>query len=716
MRIKSTAKKEQRIPLLWLLIVLLCAGGAGQVQQHGDADPRIGYQNPGLITKLAAGLTAIPLPMDWDHDGDLDLLVSSDDVPQRSLLFFENDGTGVFKPGRKLAKAERYLTISYTEQGPILCTPGGSYRDFIKGIFGRREKIDYQPTFYIGRDNQWKLVDWEGDDDLDLIIGTSDWREYGWDDRFDKWGDWQGGPLHGYVYLVVNEGTDSQPRYDPARKIYADGHAIDVYGCPSPNYVDWDGDGDLDLLTGEFLDRITFYENVGTRQFPKFKSNGYLQIDQKVLHCDLEMLQVVTMDWDSDGDPDLLVGQEDGSVAVVENLGKGRIASPRYLKQQADKVKCGALVTPWSCDWDHDGDEDLICGNSAGYVERIENLSGGAVPRWAAPVRLTAHGKEIRITAGDNLSIQGPCEAKWGYTAPCVADWDMDGLPDVILNSITGQVVYYLNVGTLQAPALDGPFSIKVNWTGAPTYPPWNWWQPKAGELITQWRTTPNALDLNHDGLTDLIMVDHEGFLAFYERYRDEKHELGLKPGRRIFYAAAQDNGYMINQDNQFSGDGNRDGVKDVIQQTAGGAPVYSYRVLLEDAGQREMVTRTAAGGLITSSTVLSKPAAADELLPLRLSTGWAGQSGRRNFVLEDWDGDGDLDLIVNSTTVRLMENIGQNSQFIFRDRGSLASGKLAGHSTAPTTVDWNHDGVRELLIGAEDGYLYYYSHKSVNK
>ncbi len=39
---------------------------------------------------------------------------------------------------------------------------------------------------------------------------------------------------------------------------------------------------------------------------------------------------------------------------------------------------------------------------------------------------------------------------------------------------------------------------------------------------------------------------------------------------------------------------------------------------------------------------------------------------------------------------------------------GKLAIRKLAGHTTSPTTVDWNGDGIGDLLIGAEDGYFYY--------
>jgi hypothetical protein len=39
----------------------------------------------------------------------------------------------------------------------------------------------------------------------------------------------------------------------------------------------------------------------------------------------------------------------------------------------------------------------------------------------------------------------------------------------------------------------------------------------------------------------------------------------------------------------------------------------------------------------------------------------------------------------------------------------------LAGHTTSPTTVDWDRDGVRDLLVGAEDGRFYYQKQKHVD-
>ena len=76
---------------------------------------------------------------------------------------------------------------------------------------------------------------------------------------------------------------------------------------------------------------------------------------------------------------------------------------------------------------------------------------------------------------------------------------------------------------------------------------------------------------------------------------------------------------------------------------------------------------------------------------------------------LDDWDGDGHSDLIVDSRNANVLRNEGTADGFTtFRDAGPVADRVLAGHSTCPTIVDWSRDGVPDLVIGAEDGRLYY--------
>lgn len=601
------------------------------------------HNQPGLVVDLGVGLWGTPLPCDYDGDGDMDLLVASPDVPSNGIYFFENTEGNVtyptFKPGVWVCSAPRNLTISYLGERWRVIAEGKIYDGLREGRCEPDGMIAYTPDFYLeGRDRQWKQCDYDGDGVYDLIIGASDWREYGWDNAFNEKGEWTRGPLHAYVYVMRNSGTNEAPVYDASMPLQAGGKVLDVYGAPSPNFADFDGDGDLDLVCGEFLDALTYFENVGTRTEPRYAEGRRLTHRGEVIRMDLEMLQVAAVDWDKDGDTDLVVGQEDGRVALMEHTGKVEdgmpvFLLPRFFKQMADRVKVGALATPSAADWDGDGDEDLIVGDTAGYLSFVENL-GGEPPSWAAPAYLEAAGKVIRIQAGPNGSIQGPAEAKWGYTVPSVADWDGDGLLDIVINSIWGEVLWYRNGGTAQRPSLEAARPVEVAWEGTPPKPAWVWWNPRGQQLVTQWRTRPAVLDLNKDGLNDLVMLDHEGYLAFFER-KKEGDTLKLLPGKRI---------------------------------------------LLGEDGQSLQLNKKIGGG-----------------------------SGRRQFTFTDWDGDGRLDLILDSENMDFWRNVGTDDRpYVFRNEGKVDPHKLAGHTTCPTTVDWNRDGHPDLVIGAEDGFLYY--------
>src|SRR6187399_227802 len=78
---------------------------------HADGLARLKYNNPGLTVDLGVGLWAFPLPMDFNGDGKLDLVVSCPDKPYNGIYVFENPGIDtaenampVFKAGRRISK------------------------------------------------------------------------------------------------------------------------------------------------------------------------------------------------------------------------------------------------------------------------------------------------------------------------------------------------------------------------------------------------------------------------------------------------------------------------------------------------------------------------------------------------------------------------------------------------------------------------------------
>jgi hypothetical protein len=402
------------------------------------------------------------------------------------------------------------------------------------------------------------------------------------------------------------------------------------------------------------MDGFTWFENVGDLTEPAFATGQRLSP-----RMDLQMITPVAVDWDGDGAIDLVCGDEDGRVALIRNqrLDDGekghsatdRFASPVYFQQEAADVKFGALVTPVSVDWDDDGDEDLVCGNTAGYIGLIENLDGGVAPQWSQPLRLqyaSSRDDTLRYQADVKGSIQGPCEAKWGYTTLSIEDWDHDGLADLVVNGIWGRVNWHRR----EQQRVSFPQSVGIDSAESWSVPAWSWWNPEPGELATQWRTTPCVLDWNTDKLNDLVMLDHEGYLAFYEREK-RGEELILLPPQRIF----------------------------------------------KIEGPCEFDSR-------------HRPVGDEQDGLLRLNANRAGASGRRKLHFVDWDGDGRLDLLVNSVNVNFLRNVRTDEEGFtwFRDEGPLDERVLAGHTTSPTTVDWDKNGIPDLLVGAEDGFLYY--------
>ncbi|WP_010586670.1 FG-GAP repeat domain-containing protein [Schlesneria paludicola] len=625
---------------------------------------KLPYNNPGLVVDLGVGLWAWPVPCDADGDGDFDLIVSCPDKPSNGVWLFVNDSGDtskqkmpVFKPARKLSSTVHYVMPSYVDGKLRVLTPGFEYQNFAQTGLEKRTPLPIAADFYKPqwtqpkgpkvRHRQWRYVDYDGDGALDLITGVEDWSEYGWDNAWDSAGQWTNGPLHGFVLLHRNQGSTEKPEYFPPVTVMADGKPVDTFGCPSPNFADFDGDGDLDLLCGEFLDGFTYFENIGTRREPKYASGQRVkQADGAPLKMDLEMIVPVAFDWDKDGDLDLIVGDEDGRVAFIENVSRAASAAggkfelafapPKYFQQEADTLKCGALATPFGVDWDGDQDLDIVSGNTSGYIEIFENLSGPNVakPKWAAPQRLKVDGQTFRIMAGPNGSIQGPAEAKWGYTTLNVADWDQDGLPDILLNSILGRVQWLKNVGTRQSPKFTSLQPIEVEWPDSPPKPAWTWWNPTGKELVTQWRTTPVVFDFDHDGLLDLAMLDPEGFFVFFPRAR-RNDKLALLPPERVFVDA-------------------------------------------EDK-------------------------------PLRFNERTAGGSGRRKLAVVDWDGDGKLDLLLNSSNADLYRGLGEvNGHWQFQHAGTLAKQNIEGHDVSPTTVDFDGNGIPDFLGGAEDGRFYF--------
>ena len=515
---------------------------------------------------------------------------------------------------------------------------------------------------YGGVDVSGARGDLNGDGLEDRLVFCNDRTAYGWHDNYNPKGVWLT-PSHCFAYVMWGKKytKESPTTYcDPLPLTSLNGQQMMPWGGVScAALVDFDEDGDLDLLTTEPPDLFMYRENVGTKSKPRFALPRDL-VDARGNRVTTRLcwISFAFYDYDGDGQKDMLAMDEESSVCWFKRRGMKNglpvYDQPKYLMQQADELYYGDMSTPFAVDIDADGDEDIITGNANGEIAIIENLSGRGVefPKWAAPRPVcTPDGKPYRIMAGVNGSIQGPHESKYGYTSTTAADWDGDGKIDILFNSIWGKIMWMKNIGSKKSPRFDFPRGIEVEWRGDQPELAWGWFKPKTQEnpkeIITQWRTTPVPVDWNGDGLVDLILCDTDGDFAFWERKRDEKTgQLVLLPPKKA----------LCNLD---------------------GSPVRASR----------------------------------RIHPGEWLGGRAGASGRRKLAVLDWNCDGKLDLVMNfgdNMQVYLQEKT-DNGRWLFRCQpGTLAKEPLWSHDPVPGACDFNADGKPDLLFGAMDGFIYY--------
>lgn len=137
-------------------------------------------------------------------------------------------------------------------------------------------------------------------------------------------------------------------------------------------------------------------------------------------------------------------------------------------------------------DWDGDGRLDIIVGDREGNVHFFRRLSYG----------------DIYLEEQDLVKVQGkPIDV--GYnSAPCVTDWNADGLPDMVVGNLSplpSGVYLFINSGS--------PFSPEYLSTDTVFF---------QGGVIELTAAYPDVHDMNLDGLPDLLVGSSNGTVACY--------------------------------------------------------------------------------------------------------------------------------------------------------------------------------------------------------
>ena len=224
-------------------------------------------------------------------------------------------------------------------------------------------------------------------------------------------------------HLYMNNGTSSTPSFDFVQENFLQDNMIELGSSAYPVFFDYDNDGLKDLLvgskgyfisSGNYSSQLAYYRNTGSAALPEFtlQDRDLLNLSQ----LDLGNVAPTFGDLDGDGDNDMLIGIEDGTLHYFENSGgTGNPSSFSLTETEFQGIDIGGqYATPFLFDVDGDTILDLVIGERNGNLNYYHNDGTQQFPNF---------GLSESNFGGVDMRIGG---LSFGYSAPFLFKVDND--------------------------------------------------------------------------------------------------------------------------------------------------------------------------------------------------------------------------------------------------------------------------------------------------
>ncbi|BAY07027.1 FG-GAP-like repeat-containing protein [Calothrix sp. NIES-2098] len=602
---------------------------------------------------------------DYDKDGDLDLVANGDDGANNAIIrLYTNTSNG------------NYSSTPYAELS--ISSPAGS--SFSSG----------NPI----------LEDYDQDGDLDILFnGTALTPELkvigffgvyrnlgngfstpiinnttiGWNPSFVEWSDYDkdgdldlvangdDGANHAIIRLYTNTSNGNYSS-TPYAELSISSPAGSSFSSGNPILEDYDQDGDLDILFN------------GTALTPELKVIGFFGVYRNLGNgFSTPIINNTTIGWnpsfvewsdyDKDGDLDLVANGDDGAnhaiIRLYTNTSNGNYSSTPYAELSISSPAGSSFSSgnPILEDYDQDGDLDILFNGTAltpelkviGFFGVYRNLGNG----FSTPII-------NNTTIGWNPSF-----VEW-------SDYDKDGDLDLVANGDDGanHAIIRLYTNTSNGNYSSTPYAeLSISSPAGSSF--------SSGNPILEDYDQDGDLDILFNGtaLTPELKV-----IGFFGVYRN----LGNGFSTPII------NNTTIGWNPSFVewSDYDKDGDLDLVANGDDGANNAIIR----------LYTNTGNGNY--SSTPYAE-------LSISSPAGSSFSSG--NPILEDYDQDGDLDILFNGTALTPeLKVIGFFG--VYRNLGNGFSTPIINNTTIgwnPSFVEWSDydkDGDLDLVANGDDG------------
>ncbi len=266
-----------------------------------------------------------------------------------------------------------------------------------------------------------------------------------------------------------------------------------------PVLHDYDGDGLPDLfvanfgffhaLSDSYKSRLALYRNTGTPTDPKFTwvTDNFANLEVEIA---LNNLYPAFGDLNDDGAPDMVVGNESGTLSYFRNTAAAGTAAnyvlqlPAMVDENSVLISAGQYSAPLLVDLNRDGLIDLVLGGRNGRLTYYENV--GTASSFVFR-KITDFLGQVNVKEWwDNT----------GYSVPAI--FEKDGEYQLFVGSKSGYIHHY---NAIEAN-LSGTFN-RVDTTLIRT-----------PEGI---RSTCAVYDLDNDGFVDMITGNYRGGLTYYK-------------------------------------------------------------------------------------------------------------------------------------------------------------------------------------------------------